>query len=119
MLDDPTSSLDNKVSDTIFEGIRSDSQWRDRTFIVATKKVGALKHFDRVIFMANGSIIFQGSFDELKEIKEFEEFLKIANSNKEGEKSMDEINQELDKELTKNPEGDLEVSQNLIKKSNS
>ena len=88
--------MDNKVSDTIFENIRSHPKWRDKTFIVATKKVGALKYFDRVIFMINGSICFQGTFKELKKVREFQEFMKIANSQSPNEKSLDQINEEVD-----------------------
>ena len=120
LLDDPTSSLDNKVSDTIFENIRSHPKWRDKTFIVATKKVGALKYFDRVIFMINGSICFQGTFKELKKVREFQEFMKIANASK-GENTLDQINEivdndEEDEELEEREEAkNIEVSQNYKK----
>ena len=89
--------MDNKVSDTIFENIRSYPQWKDKTFIVATKKVGALKYFDKVIFMVNGSIFFQGSFEELINIREFQDFIKVINATK-AEKSLDEINELVDKQ---------------------
>ena len=81
----------------IFENIVNHPKWKDKTFIVATKKVGALKYFDKVVFMLNGLICFQGSFEELKNIKEFQDFMKIANSQSPEEKSLDQINEEVDK----------------------
>ena len=63
-----------------------------------TKKVGPLKSFDKVIFMMKGLICFQGSFDDLQNIQEFQDFMKIVNTLKPGEKSLDQINEEVDKE---------------------
>ena len=89
MFDEPASSLDNKVSDIIFENIRSHPEWNKKTFIVATKKVGALKYFDRVVFLVNGLIYFQGTFDQLKKVGEFKEFLKLSNHQREKESTVE------------------------------
>ena len=38
LLDDPTSSLDNKVSNVIFKDITSHPRWKDKTFIVPPRR---------------------------------------------------------------------------------
>ena len=92
------------MSEKIFKHIINHPRWKDKTFIVATKKVGALKYFDRIVFMLNGSICYQGSFENLQKVKEFQDFMKIASSQRAGEKSLDQISGEVEKEeqLVKN-----------------
>ena len=66
VLDDPTSSLDNKVTEKILDVILTDEKWSRKTYIVSTRKAGILQRFDRVIFMEDGAIKFFGEPSELK-----------------------------------------------------
>ena len=71
ILDDPTSSLDNKVTATIIDSIMNDSKWSTKTFIIATRKMQILDRFDKIIYMENGSIKFFAPYSELKRLPEF------------------------------------------------
>ena len=66
LLDDPLSALDVNVGNHVFMKALK-GYLRDRTRIVITHSLGYLKHFDRVIFMDEGRIIYDGSFEGLQD----------------------------------------------------
>ena len=74
ILDDPTSSLDNKVTSNIIRRIYHHPKWSQKTYIISTRKISVLKKMDKVIFMEDGKITFFGPFEQLKDKKEFQEY---------------------------------------------
>ena len=74
LLDEATSSLDNQVTTEIENSIL---KIQDLTALVVTHKLNELilKKYDRILFMKDGSIVEDGSFDELMDRKG--EFYKI------------------------------------------
>ena len=63
LLDEPTSSLDPTTEKRIFEGILV--HFTDRTIITACHRLALAPQFHRIVFMRNGRIEEQGTFDEL------------------------------------------------------
>ena len=68
LLDEATSSLDNKVTTEIENSIL---EIQDLTVLVVTHKLNKsmLKKYDRILFMKNGVIVEDGSFDNLMDRK--------------------------------------------------
>ena len=64
LLDEATSSLDNQVTTEIENSIL---KIRDLTTLVVTHKLNEtlLKKYDRILFMKDGVIVEDGSFDDL------------------------------------------------------
>ena len=75
LLDEATSSLDNKVTTEIENSIL---EIQDLTVLVVTHKLNKsmLKRYDRILFMKNGVIVEDGSFDNLMDRKG--EFYKLV-----------------------------------------
>ena len=75
LLDEATSSLDNKVTTEIENSIL---EIQDLTVLVVTHKLNKnmLKKYNRILFMKNGVIIEDGSFDNLMDRKG--EFYKLV-----------------------------------------
>lgn len=83
LLDESTSSVDPETEVKIYENIFK--QFKGKTFIASIHKLNLLKYFDRIIVFENGSIVGQGTFEELvKESKQFESmwesYIKSASS---------------------------------------
>ena len=74
LLDEATSSLDNQVTTEIENSIL---KIQDLTALVVTHKLNelVLKRYDRILFMKDGGIVEDGSFDELMDRKD--EFYKM------------------------------------------
>ena len=87
LLDDPTSSLDNKVTSNIINRICRHPKWSKKTYIISTRKISVLKKMDKVIFMENGKVSFFGPFEQLQDKKEFQEY---AQERKEKDKKEEE-----------------------------
>ena len=65
LFDDPFSSIDNKVSQSIF--VNSFCHYlKDKARILVTNDLSNLINVDKVIYMKKGSIVFTGSFEEYK-----------------------------------------------------
>ncbi|WPU63138.1 ABC transporter transmembrane domain-containing protein [Peredibacter starrii] len=64
ILDDPFSALDPKTEGEVFERLILGS-WSTCTRIVTTHRLGHLKQFDRIVFLRDGKIVANGSFEEL------------------------------------------------------
>ena len=78
LLDEATSSLDNHVTAEIENSIL---KIQDLTALVVTHKLNELilKKYDRILFMKDGSIVEDGSFDELMDRKgEFYKMFKFS-----------------------------------------
>ena len=78
LLDEATSSLDNQVTTEIENSIL---KIQDLTALVVTHKLNKLilKKYDRILFMKDGSIVEDGSFDELMDRKgEFYKMFKFS-----------------------------------------
>ena len=75
LLDEATSSLDNKVTTEIENSIL---EIQDLTVLVVTHKLNKsmLKKYNRILFMKNGAIVEDGSFDNLIDRKG--EFYKLV-----------------------------------------
>ena len=78
LLDEATSSLDNQVTTEIENSIL---KIQDLTALVVTHKLNELilKKYDRILFMKDGSVVEDGSFDELMDRKgEFYKMFKFS-----------------------------------------
>ena len=78
LLDEATSSLDNQVTAEIENSIL---KIQDLTALVVTHKLNKpiLKKYDRILFMKDGGIVEDGSFDELMDRKgEFYKMFKFS-----------------------------------------
>ena len=65
LLDEPTSSLDPKTEKEIFLGVLY--HFTNRTVIASCHRLNLIPLFDRIIFMAQSSVVETGSFAELIE----------------------------------------------------
>ena len=76
-MDDPTSSLDNKVTQRILDNIK-DMPWLEKTFIFSTNDPGLLDQADQVVYLQEGLVTYIGAVDDIKEVsdlaKKIEEF---------------------------------------------
>ena len=63
LLDDPFSSIDNKVSTAIFKNSFCD-YLKDKGRVLVTNDISKLSNVDKVVYMEKGSIIFTGTFEE-------------------------------------------------------
>ena len=67
LLDDPTSSLDNKVTLEIMKHISTVAPWNHRTFVITTSNLRVLDFCNRVIFIDKGRIAFNGPVNEIRQ----------------------------------------------------
>ena len=74
ILDDPTSSLDNKVTVNILEQLNTNPRWNQKTYIISTRKINILSKMDKVIFMEGGKVLFFGPYSQLMHKKEFQDY---------------------------------------------
>ena len=65
IFDNPFSSLDNSVSQTIFQNTFC-NYLKNKARILVTNDVNNLINADKIIYMKKGSIIFTGTFEEYK-----------------------------------------------------
>lgn len=64
LLDDSLSAVDVDTEQKIFDDLLLGA-WKNRTRILVTHRLSALHRVDRILFMEEGRIIDEGSFDEL------------------------------------------------------
>ncbi|MDO4919662.1 ABC transporter ATP-binding protein [Kocuria sp.] len=74
VLDEATSALDNVTEDRITRTI--DSLRGDMTILVVAHRLSTVKHADRLMFMADGRIVSEGSFTDL--LRESGEFARLV-----------------------------------------
>lgn len=64
LLDDCLSAVDVETENLLVEQLLK-TDWQDRTRILVTHRLSVLEKADRVLFIADGELIAQGSFQEL------------------------------------------------------
>ncbi len=64
LLDDCLSAVDVDTEQKLFEQLLLGS-WKNRTRLLVTHRLSALHRVDRILFMEEGRIVDQGSFEEL------------------------------------------------------
>ncbi|WP_413557724.1 ABC transporter ATP-binding protein [Bdellovibrio sp. HCB209] len=89
LLDDCLSAVDVDTEQKLFDSLLMGA-WADRTRILVTHRLSALNRVDRILFLEDGRIIDQGTFEELLARNEkFREYTttvaKEAAANKESE----------------------------------
>jgi ABC-type glutathione transport system ATPase component len=67
ILDDPTSSLDTKVTDQIFSYVTREAPWSEKTFVVSTNNIKTFDYADKIIIIKKGKIMFFGTYDQMME----------------------------------------------------
>ncbi|MBC7372341.1 MAG: ATP-binding cassette domain-containing protein, partial [Bdellovibrionaceae bacterium] len=74
LLDDPLSAVDADTEDQLCERLLFGA-WKDITRVVVTHRLEHLSKFDRVVYIENGVVLGQGSFEQIKILcKEFAAF---------------------------------------------
>ena len=48
----------------IFNHLKKDELWKDRTYVIASNESKLLQHVDRVIYMQEGRMEFEGSVED-------------------------------------------------------
>jgi ABC-type polar amino acid transport system ATPase subunit len=65
LFDEPTSSLDPELAHEVFDTIQTLAE-RHMTLVLVTHQMNMVKHFaTRVLFLENGGIFFDGTFENL------------------------------------------------------
>ena len=75
-LDEPTSAIDPLNEKEIYDFFYENS--KDKTEVIVTHRLGAIKYVDRIIVMRDGEIVEDGDFESL--IKRKGDFAKIYGS---------------------------------------
>ena len=65
LLDDPTSSLDNNTIKRIMGNLKSAPEFLEKTFVFTTNDTNLLKFADKLLFVQDGMIMFQGTYSNL------------------------------------------------------
>lgn len=81
ILDEATSALDNLTEKTVMDAILS--LLKERTVIAVAHKLDSIAGFDRIVVFREGTIVGEGSFQELLETNEYFARLYWANRNSE------------------------------------
>lgn len=68
ILDDSLSAIDTQTEDYILNNLKE--YYRDRTTIIISHRLSAVKNSDKIIYLENGEIIEQGNHKELIELKQ-------------------------------------------------
>lgn len=64
LLDDCLSAVDVDTEEKLFENLINGA-WKNRTRILVTHRLSALTKVDRIIFMEDGKIVAEGTFEQL------------------------------------------------------
>ncbi|MDX1917934.1 MAG: ABC transporter ATP-binding protein [Candidatus Caenarcaniphilales bacterium] len=67
ILDEPTSSLDQKTEEMIKDSLFA--LMKDRTVLLVTHKLNLIRDFDRIVLIKEGRILEQGTHSELSKMK--------------------------------------------------
>ena len=102
LFDAPFSSLDNDISQKIFQNIFC-KYLKSKTRIVVTNKKTFLPFVDNIIHLENGKITFFGPYEEFKKINEDLDDIKDSKNSNEDDKE-DEKNSKKIKNSYKNDE---------------
>ena len=58
--------------------IKSTEPWRGRTFLISTRNIKLLNYCDRVIFMNNGAITYNGDCERFMQTEIYEDYTRLA-----------------------------------------
>lgn len=101
LFDDPISALDADVGKKVFfECFLKHLKYKTR--ILATHNIQFLKYFDRILWLNNGEIIFNGKFQELQNEEFFISFSKQLSLMKTSKVADDKYNQKEHIHITSN-----------------
>lgn len=70
LLDDPLSALDLEVASTLLE-ISIMKEMKDKTFLISTNNQNYLKYADRILFLDDGDLMFDGTLEDFKKSAEW------------------------------------------------
>ena len=91
LFDDPLSALDGHVGEKIFTNLIK-SNLENKTRILITNNINLLQNFDRIILMKEGSIKFDGSYNEILHNAYFTDFINSFKLNRDkAENPLEEI----------------------------
>jgi len=83
VLDEATSSLDNKTENEVMRGI-SNMEFRP-TILMIAHRLSTVKSCDSIVQLENGRIVAQGTYDELsKDNRSFQDLANELQTNKQG-----------------------------------
>lgn len=66
LIDDGLSAVDVDTEEKLFQNLL-DGAWRDKTRLLVTHRLTILDKVDRVVFLQEGKVVDEGSFEELSE----------------------------------------------------
>jgi ABC-type multidrug transport system ATPase subunit len=88
VLDDPTSSLDTKVTRKIMTNIREHEKWKKKTFLITTNNPSLFEFADKVVYVNKGLVEFFGTYEEMMQfepvrmkIEEIKKAIEISSQN--------------------------------------
>ncbi len=84
LLDDPLSAVDVETEKKLLETLLRGA-WRDRPRLLVTHRMSILPHCDRVLFMEDGRIRMEGTYEELLKNDSFRAFVQTAAQEATGE----------------------------------
>lgn len=82
LLDDPLSALDAQVATRLLNVILG-SEFKDQTFLITTNNQNYLKFADRILYLENGKLGFNGSYSEFLLSENYQKFTVSGNENLE------------------------------------
>lgn len=74
LLDDPFSAVDIGTEQKLIQNIE-DLKKSGHSFLVTTQRYSFLDHCDRILFLNNGEIEFNGKLEEFKKNEDYRKFL--------------------------------------------
>ena len=78
LFDDPLSALDLKVASKLIETIATSDRLKNKTFVFSTNNPSYIKYADKIIYLKEGGIQYQGSYTEFKASKFYEMYISAA-----------------------------------------
>ena len=80
LMDDTLSALDADTEEQVVERLLLE-EWQEYTRILVTHRLSVLPHSDLIIFLNEGKIVAQGSWQEMQKHPDFVEFVKSLDAN--------------------------------------
>lgn len=74
-LDDPLSAVDPQVEKHLIEKLIQ-GEWKNKTRVTITHRLEHLASFDRILFLSSGQKVIVGSYQELLQNAQFQDFVK-------------------------------------------
>ena len=74
LLDDPLSALDTKIASKLLDSIMQHPKFSKKTFLFSTNNESYLKYADRILYIDDGKLVFNGTFEEFKGHKTYKSY---------------------------------------------